>query len=360
MYDVIVVGAGQAGLAAGYALDRTGLDYLIVEAGQSASGSWPHYYNSLKLFSPARFSSLPGLPFPGDPARYPSRDEVVSYLQGYARHFDLPIRFNTSVTRVERQGNGFKLHTSTGDCLATRALIVASGPYSQPNIPDFPGLEHYHGKLLHSSAYHSPSDIEGERVAVIGAGNSAVQIAHELSATHKVTLISRNPPRFLSQRPLGVDIHTWMTYSGIDTLPVGRWLNRQPATPVLDNGEYRAALTSGRLAQRSLFDAVTNHGLRWQDDIVPFDTLLLATGFHSAPRFLEGLDGLDRATASRHKGGVATHISGLYFVGQPWQRSHASATLRGVGADAAFVVKNILSSLEQPIRGAKQAKGCCA
>jgi putative flavoprotein involved in K+ transport len=101
-YDAVVIGGGQAGLAAGYHLQRAGLRFVILEAGSEATGSWTRYYDSLKLFSPARYSSLPGLPFPGDPKRYPTRDEVVDYLRGYALHFHLPIMTNTRVERVER------------------------------------------------------------------------------------------------------------------------------------------------------------------------------------------------------------------------------------------------------------------
>ena len=114
MLDVIVIGAGQAGLAAAHALTQAGLSFKILEAGNRAAGSWPHYYDSLTLFSPARFSSLPELPFAGDPERYPLRDEVISYLENYARHFDFPLVYQARVRQIVREGEGFLLSTEAG------------------------------------------------------------------------------------------------------------------------------------------------------------------------------------------------------------------------------------------------------
>ncbi len=341
-YDVIVIGAGQAGLATAHALKDTGMNYLIVEAGHQACGSWASYYDSLQLFSPAKYSSLPGLAFPGDPHRYPLRDEVVAYLSGYAKHFNFPIRYNTRIEKIERSGTDFILHPSQGESLSTKNVVVASGPFNQPNIPNFKGLSDFKGQVLHTSAYKGPSDIKGRRVAVIGAGNSAVQIAYELSAHKQVVLISRRDPRFRMQRMLGIDVHAWLTYSGLDRLPIGQWLNWEATIPVIDQGKYQAAIKSGQLPLHPMFDAITPQGLKWADKERPFDSLLLATGFKSAPEFLEGLDGLDRLSATRQSGGISKEIPGLYFVGRSWQRSHASATLRGVGNDAKYVIKKLL------------------
>ena len=347
MLDVLVIGAGQAGLAAGYALTEKGLNFQILEASDIAAGSWPQYYHSLKLFSPARFSSLPGMPFPGDPNRYPVRDEVIDYLQHYARHFNLPIVYQAKVSHIRRDGQGFNVYTQTGEIYQARSVIAASGPFNQPNIPAFTGLTEFAGTVLHSSKYLQPSDAPGQKVAIIGAGNSAVQIAYELAKTHQVTLTARQAPQFLAQRPLGIDLHVWLTRSGFDRLPLGDWLQWQPTTPVLDHGEYRQAFASGELKFQPLFERITAEGLQWGEHIEAFDTLILATGFINSPAYLEQLDGLTARDAALQKGGVALHVPGLYFVGASWQRSNASATIRGVGPDAKHVVTHLQRYLQR-------------
>jgi putative flavoprotein involved in K+ transport len=134
-YDAMVIGGGQAGLATGYHLQRDGLRFVILEAGSEATGSWTRYYDSLKLFSPARYSSLPGMPFPGDPERYPTRDEVVDYIRGYARYFHLPIVNNVRVERVEHHDTTFHVFTSQGQTLSARGVIAATGAFSRPALP---------------------------------------------------------------------------------------------------------------------------------------------------------------------------------------------------------------------------------
>lgn len=358
-YDVIVIGAGQAGLASAHALQKAGLRYVVLEAGERAAGSWPSYYDSLTLFSPARYSSLPGLPFPGDPDRYPLKQEVIDYLESYARHFALTISYGAKVTKVERHGDEFAVLTETGMRWHARAVIVASGPFNQPNIPDFPGLADFKGQVLHSSAYRRPADIGGQKVAVVGAGNSAAQIAYELAQSHEVILTSRQPPHFIRQRILGRDIHFWLRLTGYDNVPLGHWHRASKSVPVLDTGRYQAALADGRVVWKSLFERLDEQGARWGEELVTIDTLLLATGFRHQPPFLEGLAGLDAATAAQQEGGISSHVPGLYFVGVSWQRAHDSATLRGVGADARHVVKHIQRLLKPQRFHFHRLAGCC-
>lgn len=360
IYDAMVIGAGQAGLAAAYALQQSGVSFCVLEASDRTVGSWPSYYDSLTLFSPTRYSSLPGWAFPGDPERYPSRQEVIDYLDAYARHFAFPIILNTPVSHIEREGDIFSVHTDTGKRWQALTVIVASGSFRQPNIPDFPGLAKFKGKILHSADYRQPSDIAGRRVAIVGAGNSAVQIAYELRNSHEVILTSRTPPKFINQRPLGKDVHFWLSLTGLDTLPVVGWFKSTPAAvSVLDQGRYRQALENGQIDYQPLFERIDAHGLSWPDATRAIDTILLATGFVYRPPYLDGLDGYDAATAAQQRGGVATHIAGLYFIGVAWQRSHASATLRGVGTDAQHVVRQLQRYLASPHAAAKPLQGCC-
>lgn len=353
IYDVVVVGAGQAGLAAAHALQKTGLAFCLLEAGTQAVGSWPKYYDSLTLFSPARYSSLPELGFSGDQERYPTRDEVVDYLASYAKHFAFPIQFNTRVMDIQQQEQLFCLETNHSKYYA-KAVILASGAFNQPNMPNFLGLENFKGQVLHSSAYHSPEDIHGKRVAVVGAGNSALQIAYELSATHQVVLTARQMPKFQRQRIFGKDVHFWLKWTGLDVSRLGNILLAKE-TPVLDQGIYQQALKTGLILYKPLFNALGTDSLHWPNEQLHIDSLLLATGFKAMPNYLKSLVSEQE---NWQKQGVVQSVKGLYVLGMPWQRSHASATIRGVADDARYVVKHLQGYLKQsqtkPI-----IQGCC-
>ncbi len=361
-YDAVVIGGGQAGLATGYHLQRAGLRFAVLEAGAEAAGSWPRYYDSLKLFSPARYSSLPGMAFPGDPDRYPTRDEVIAYLRDYAKRFDLPVITNQRVARVERRGDLFEVITAQGASFRARGVIAASGAFNRPNLPELDGQAQFTGQILHSSAYSNPAPYNGQRVLVVGAGNSAVQIAVELAQSAQVTLASRTPLRFRRQRILGRDVHFWLGISGFD-----RWQRRFPRwnpaeikpVEVLDSGRYRAAFESGNPRYRPMFSRFTPEGVTWRDGSEQrFDAVIFATGFRPNFPYLSALEhALDEYGNARHEGGISTAVAGLYYVGISGQRSFSSATLRGVGADAAFVVRDLVHSIQQTAES--PAKRCC-
>ncbi|WP_340368608.1 NAD(P)/FAD-dependent oxidoreductase [Pseudomonas hefeiensis] len=202
-FDVVVIGAGQAGLASGWHLKRQGLSFLILDEQRQPGGNWRNYYDSLELFSPAAYSSLPGMPFPAAPGHYPTRDEVVRYLKEYAEFFQLPIRQGVQATRVDQVNEGFRITAATGQHFLTRALVVASGAFSRPYTPDIPGLESFNGTQLHSAEYRHSEPFRANRVVVVGAANSAVQIAYDLAKVASVTLATREAIRFAPQRILG-------------------------------------------------------------------------------------------------------------------------------------------------------------
>ncbi|MFD6326899.1 flavin-containing monooxygenase [Streptomyces sp. NPDC058442] len=346
--DVVVIGGGQSGLASAYALLRRGLRPVVLEASDRAAGSWPRYYDSLTLFSPARYSSLPGMPFPGgDPDRYPHRDEVVAYLTAYADRLGADIRTGQRVTSVRRARSGFDVALEGGGRLAARAVVAASGTFGRPHRPALPGLEEFTGQVLHAADYRGPAPFTGHRVVVVGAGNSAVQIAAELAGAARVTLATRGPVKFAAQRILGRDLHFWLTRTGLDTAPLGRLLRRPPAQPVLDDGRYRAALAAGRPERRPLFTGADGSKLTWPDgEREEVDAIVLATGYRPDLPYLAHLDGaLDAAGYPRHREGIATEVAGLAFVGLEWQRSLSSNSLRGVGRDADRVARRLAARL---------------
>ncbi|CBG69489.1 putative oxidoreductase [Streptomyces scabiei 87.22] len=345
--DVAVIGGGQSGLAAAYALARQGLVPVVLEASEQAAGSWPHYYDSLTLFSPARFSALPGMPFGGDPDRYPHRDEVVAYLTAYARRLQADIRTGHRVAAVRANGGGFTIELESGGHLAARAVIAASGSFGRPHRPALPGLDSFTGRVLHAADYRDPAPFTGQRVIVVGAGNSAVQIAAELARVGRTTLATRAPVKFARQHLLGRDLHFWLTRTGLDTAPLGRLLRTPPGQPVLDDGRYRAAVNAGTPDRRPIFQGLDGEKITWPDGTEEtVDTIILATGYRPDLPYLATLDGtLDAGGRPLHHDGRSSHHPGLHFLGLEWQRSLSSNSLRGVGRDAERAARQLAAHL---------------
>jgi len=352
--DAIVVGAGQSGLAAAHALRRAGLAPVVLEAGPEPGGSWPHYYDSLTLFSPARYDSLPGLPFPGDPDRYPHRDEVADYLRRYAARLDADIRTHHRVDTISTGAGGYLVHT--GDRILTTPLVIAAtGGFGNPHRPALPGLDAFTGEVVHVSDYRAPEQFAAQHVVIVGAGNSAAQVGVELARHARVTLATRAPVKYAPQIILGRDMHWWSTTLGFDHLPIGPYLRATPSVPVVDDGTYRAAIDGGRPARMPLFTDIDGTRITWPDGRTEqVDTVLLATGYRPDLPYLTDLGALDEHGRPLQIRGLSTSHPGLGYVGLEWQRSLASATLRGVGRDATYVVTRLLRN-----RTALPAPRCC-
>lgn len=353
--DLIVIGAGQAGLAAAHAAERAGREAIVLDSSDRLGGSWPRYYDSLRLFSPARFSALPWRAFPGDPERYPSRDEVVEYLSACAADLAADIRLGQKIVSVAREPGGeFRVRGEDGSELRARGLIAASGSFGSPHRPSLPGLGSFAGQVLHASEYRSRASVRGERVVVVGGGNSAVQIAVELARSARVTLVTRSRLRWAAQRPLGRDLHWWLIRTGLDTARVGGWLGI--AQPVVDDGAYRAAIAVGRPDHRPLFDRLDGSEVVWDGgEREAVDAVVLATGYRPHLPYLAGTTALDGDGTPIHSSGVSDTVPGLGFVGLEHQRSISSATIRGVARDADRVVGKLALAGEAPRRQA-----CCA
>lgn len=354
---LVVIGGGQAGLATAHVARTLGLDPLILEASRSPAGSWPHYYDSLTLFSPARRSALPGAPFPGDPDGYPTRDEVIAYLAGYAERLDADLRTGHRVVKVaaessEEPGGLFEVVVESGESFTAPMVIAATGAFSRPHRPDLPGLDTFTGAVLHSSQYRRPEEFAGRRVVIVGGGNSAVQIAIELAEHARVTLATRHPLRFMPQRVLGIDMHLWLQRTGLDSVGWARpLLTGGKGTPVFDTGTYRAQIATGNPDHRPMFSSLDGDHVVWRDGKRErVDVVLLATGYRPGVGYLDELGALDGDGHPLHRGGISTTHQGLGYVGLEWQRSFASATLRGVGADARHVLARLLKLTRSPGR----------
>jgi len=350
IYDVIVIGGGQAGLAAGYHLQQARLSFLILEANDEPVGSWPQYPDSLTLNSPARFSSLPGLRFPGHPDRYPARDEVVEYLHRYAAHFTLPVMTRTRVAKVERIGSLYRVLTHGQGVYFAQTVVAATGFFGHPHVPDLPGQAHYQGQLLHVAKYQRPDDFRGQRIVIVGGGNAAVRIGVELATVAQVTLATRSPIRYLPQRLLGKDIHFWLRLSGLDRT---QW-TQDASTPVYANETYRMAIAAGRPDRKPMFQRFTTNGVTWSDGSQEaIDTVMLATGYRPDLDYLAALGVVDNGGHVLQQRGLSTTLPGLGYVGLLRQRTAASTTLRGVGPDA----KHVIDHLQNYCRVQKRTRG---
>jgi putative flavoprotein involved in K+ transport len=342
LYDAIVIGAGQAGLATAYYLQKEGLDYLVLEGSNQTSGSWMKYYDSLTLFSPAGYSSLPGSKFPGNPNRYPTKEEVISYLNQYAKQCNFNVQTGEKVSQITKQESIFEIVTENANVFYSKTVICATGSFAFPNMPSIEGSNRFNGKIIHSSQYNNVEEYMNQKVVVVGGGNSAIQIAYELAQVSNVTIATRNPISFVPQRILGKDIHFWLKVSGIDKYSYGQKFSMN--TSVIDTGKYKQAILKGNPVSKVMFNRFTEEGVVWSDgreEIV--DSVIYATGYHPNITYLTSLIGaIDPKGNPLQNKGVSLTIDGLFYVGLSGQRSFSSATIRGVGEDSKYIVKEVV------------------
>ncbi len=244
--DVLVIGAGQAGLATGYHLARRTDRFLIMDAAPEIGHSWRTRWDSLRLFSPAEYDGLPGMPFPAPAGTHPGKDDVADYLRAYAARFELPVRLSVSVTRLHREDGLFVASVPSGQ-LRARRIVVATGPFQKPSVPSIADAAQV--PQLHSADYRRPSQIPLDaRVLVVGAANSGLQIAAELAATHRVTVAVGSRPPELPQRILGRDLFCWLDRIGFFTLPADGRIGRRLRT----RGDLVIGTRSGALRRRGV------------------------------------------------------------------------------------------------------------
>lgn len=339
-YDVVIIGGGQAGLVTGYYLQQRNIaNVLILDANEDIGGSWQHYWDSVRLFSSARYSSLDGLPFPAHPDYYPNRRDVIAYLQKYAAHFSLPIKSGQRVQTIHQRGTTFEVLTTDGNCYSAKAVISATGPFTQPHIPQIHGHQHFTGQQLHSYDYHKPHGFAGQRIVVVGSNNSAVQVAVELASVADVSLAVRKNIKWTPKRIAGIDFFWFLHDTGFDMLPVGCRFGLCVSDAVYDDGTYQTAVEAGNPDPRPMFTEITPHGVIWRDGThEAVDTILYATGFRpdNLP-YLMNIDALDETGKAAHQEGISTQVDGLFYIGREGLIAPASATLRGVSRDARHI-----------------------
>jgi cation diffusion facilitator CzcD-associated flavoprotein CzcO len=351
--DVAVIGGGQSSLAVGYYLRRAALRYTLIDDQPTPGGAWQQTWPSLRLFSPAQWSSLPGWLMPRDQSvtsdDYASRDRAIAYLSEYEARYALPTLRPLHVSGVHRDGDRFRVETNT-ETIAARAIVSATGTWANPNIPSLPGQSSFAGTLIHSAQYRGPAEFVGRRVIVVGGGNSGAQIVAELSSNAHVTWATLTPPTFLPDDIDGRFLFEQATarYRAVQegrTPDPPRSLGDIVAVPAI-----REARDRGALEAVPLFERFTRGGVVWADGHEEHvDVVIFATGFRPALAHLAPLGVVDaKGRVAIVKGGSRARSvvePNLWLVGYGEWTGFASATLIGVGRSARAAVDEIVTVL---------------
>ena len=342
--DVLVVGAGQAGLALGAQLRGTGLTVRLLESAPRVGDSWRSRWDSLRLFTAAEYCSLPGLPFPAAPGTHPGGDDVADYLEGYAAALDLPVRTGVAVHRLSQRDGRFCAETSQGPVEA-RQVVLATGPHGTPRVPAFSGDLSPAVARSHTATYRRPDDVPAGRVLVVGAGNSGLQIAAELAAAGRdVTVAVGSRPRPVPQRPLGRELFWWLTRSGVLRLPTsGRLAHSLHGRELAPGSSWRELRRLGiRFVPRAV--GAAGRTVRFADgSSADVEAVLWATGYRPDFSWVE-VPGAVVGGRPVHRRGLSP-VPGLAWLGLPWQRTRGSALLGFVGADAAWLAARLAGRL---------------
>jgi putative flavoprotein involved in K+ transport len=342
-FDVAVIGAGQAGLAIGYFLAQQGRRFVILESSDSVGSAWRDRWDSLVLFTPRRYDSLPGLAFPGDPDGYPNRDAVIAYLEQYAASFDLPIEFNRRVRSLTKEDGRFVVE-SADRVIEADQVVIATGPFQLPNLPAVSGQLEQEVFQIHSTGYRRPSDVPEGDVVVVGGGNTGFQIAKELSASHNVQLAlgSRQTP--LPQRILGRDLFWWLTKLGVLEKTVDSRIGRRARDrDTLIGSSPRELKRRYGVGLKPRVVGASGRTLSFADGTeLEVDAVIWATGYRPDHSWIEAAV-MDSKGSVRHRRGV-TDVPGLYFLGLSWQHTRGSALLGWVKDDAEFIAAQIAAN----------------
>lgn len=338
--DVIVIGAGQAGLAIAYHLTRQNARFLVVDRAASLGDSWRNRWDSLRLFTPAQYDGMPGMAFPAPADTYPTKDEVAEYLTTYAARFQLPVLLDCTVNRLEHLGDRFAVHTTQG-ILRARQVVVATGPFQIPAIPALADGLAADVFQLHSAYYRNPGQLPDGPVVVVGAGNSGLQIAADLASQHEVTVAVGASSLQLPQRILGKDLFWWLTKLGlIDKTADSPLATRMRARGDLIIGSSVKTLRRRGVTVRPRVVSTSSKGMSFTNGTSTAPaSVVWATGFRSDYSWID-IPGVSADDVLVHRRGV-TDIPGLYFLGLPWQYTRGSALLGFVQHDAAWIAGRV-------------------
>jgi cation diffusion facilitator CzcD-associated flavoprotein CzcO len=357
--DVVIIGAGPAGLATSRELNARGIQHVVLERGPTIAQTWENLYEGLVLHTGKLFSALPGMPFPRSTPVFPTRRHFLDYLSAYADRFHVPVKTSTEAADVRPGTRGWLVKAATGEEIVCRAVVVATGIVSNPRSPEFPGQSRFGGVVMHSVSYRRPQPYAAERILVVGAGNSAGEISVELaSAGAQVTVAVRSGARVVPRELLGVPIQYFGVAIGVFPRTVQRVIHnltsslaasvRRQVLPTGSPGPCAAvpligfhlldAIRSGAVRLKPGIAEFTARGVRFTDESEePFDRVILATGYRAALRFLHDRIRTDECGfAMRHHRVVSSDQPGLYFVGHNYD---TRGGLRNIAHDARLSAK---------------------
>jgi putative flavoprotein involved in K+ transport len=351
--ETIVIGGSQAGLAVGHHLQRRGLPFVIVDENERVGDAWRNRWDTLRLFTPARYDGLPGMPFPGRTSAYPSKDDVADYLEAYAREFALPIRTGIKVDRLSKTGHRFQVCCG-GEALSAGNVVVATGAFHHPRVPAFAAELRQDIVQLHSNRYRNRSQLRDGGVLVVGAGNSGAEIALELAGHHQIWLSGPDtgqeptragtiPDRFFTPvmwlMATRLTVRTWMGRKLRDHFldpPRGIPLGRVRRKDLVAAGIERVGRTTGVRDGRPLLD---------DGRLLDVSNVIWCTGYTPDFSWIDLPVSTRRGWPDQDRG-IVESVPGLYFMGLLFLYSLSSALLGGVGRDAKYIVDHIASNRE--------------
>ena len=345
IYDVLVIGGGQAGLGIGYYLKRSCKTFVIVDASTRTGDPWRQRWDSLELFTPRPFAALPGLKVSKKYQYYPLKDEIADYFESYVHTFELPIIHDTRITKLTKSNGVFSADTASG-VIQARQVVIANGPFHKPFIPDC--AKHLAPIVwqLHSLDYKNSSQVPNGNVLVVGGGNSGAQLAMELSKTHAVTIATSGAPWFLPSQILGISVY-WFFYmfgalrSDKDS-KLSKYVRRRGDGII---GKELQTLVRAKKVNLITYKLTDCSGANVQfknGTSITVDNILWATGFMPDYSWVDVDGATDTKGLPMHKAGVSP-IEGLYWLGLPWQRKLNSSIINGVAQDAKYVFKRIMN-----------------
>jgi len=341
--DVLVIGAGQAELAMGYYLKQTKRSFVLVDAANRVGDGWRNRYDSLILFSPRTYSSLPDMTMPGNPEGFPAKDELADYSETYAKYYSIPIHFNTKVLKLEQWDDKYRAVTTQGDFIANH-VVIATGPFQNPFIPKLPGTLSENIYQIHSSEYSRSSQLAEGSVLVVGAGNSGVQIAAELSRSRKVYLSASHDIKFVPHRILNRSIFWWFNAPQLSKISVDSKLVKFLEYEPIIGTELKPFLKSGRIQVKPRTQSFHAQEIAFADGSkITVNNIIWATGFQFNFHWINISGVLDDRKRPIHRRGISS-VKGIYFLGLPWLYRRDSAQISGIGRDAKYLCDRLNNS----------------
>jgi putative flavoprotein involved in K+ transport len=361
----IVIGGGQAGLSVGYHLAKRRQPFLILDANRRIGDAWRNRWDSLRLFTPARYVGLPGFPFPARGDSFPTKDDMASYLEQYARRFDLPVQTGARVERLTKQGERFVL-TTAGERFEADNIVVAMADYQAPRTPEFAANLDKEITQLHSQNYRNPSQLQNGGVLIVGVGNSGADIAMEVSRTHRTWLSgteSGHIPWPIESFVGRFVLIRLMRFLGHHILTAGTRIGRKIRPTMLARSaplvrvKPKDLIAAGITRVPRVAGVSNGQPLLADGRVLNVSNVIWCTGYHHSFPWID-LPIFTQDGRPVHDRGVVPGVKGLYFVGLHFLYSMTSATLIGVGRDAAHIAGVIesrtrIATLESQPRVAK-------